>query len=510
MQHKHEYVVKAGGFQEKFQNSRAKVQFIGGAFANGKTTSVIVKALLLARDYPGSRGLLGRATKVKLRTTLQREFFKWCPPSWIKKFNKSDQEIELVNGTVIDLRHINQKGTDDGESTSNLLSATYDWIAIDQIEDPEIQQKDFEDLMGRLRGDTPYAGTDKTMPLDGPRWFMLTANPTGNWVYYKLAKPVQDFRLGIDNPDLIRNQDTGEPMIEMFEGSTYDNMHNLKRDFVQGLEATYRGQMRDRYLLGKWASYDGLVYPMIEEEIHFVDHERVLNYVRKMRESHYTMRWVEGYDHGLAKPSCYILGLCDDLGNIICVDGFYKAEQPIDTSQMLIKTIRSLYGLDDEDQTILADPQLFRRGGTSDAKIVGKTVAELYADYGIRMARGNNAIANGIVKVQGYLHKNETHVNPFTSMKNAPMMYFSRKLDFVKKEIYSYHWQRQRSSGEIIDVPNDKNDHAMDVIKYITGSRPEPSVLVTSKMNIVPPQFIWYATESKSNADRDLRSSRHG
>ena len=37
-----------------------------------------------------------------------------------------------------------------------LLSATYDWIGLDQIDDPGITHKDFLDLLGRLRGDTPY------------------------------------------------------------------------------------------------------------------------------------------------------------------------------------------------------------------------------------------------------------------------------------------------------------------------------------------------------------------
>jgi hypothetical protein len=32
-------------------------------------------------------------------------------------------------------------------SSSNLLSATYDWIVVDQIEDPEITEKDFLDFL---------------------------------------------------------------------------------------------------------------------------------------------------------------------------------------------------------------------------------------------------------------------------------------------------------------------------------------------------------------------------
>lgn len=496
---KSEYVIREGSFHEKFWVSRSKIQFIGGAFANGKTTAIVMKCLMVARDYPGCRICLGRSTKVKLRTTLQREFFKWCPKSWIKRYNKTEGELELTNGSCVDFRYISQKGTDEGESTSNLLSANYDLIAIDQVEDPELQEKDFDDLMGRLRGDTEYQGDDPTMPADGPRWFLLTANPTGNWVYHKFVRPMYDYRAGIENKDLIVDEETGVPLIELFEGSTYDNAHNLKSDFIKGLESTYRGQMRDRYLLGKWASYEGLVYPMVDEQIHFVDHEQIMRYVQRMRETKYNLRWLEAYDHGLHSPTCYLLGLVDDEGNILWIDGFYKPEHTIAASAQLIKMIRLMHGVPD-DNPIYADPAIFRRGGTSDSRVVGSTVANLYQqDFGIQMTRGNNDIANGIVKVQGYLHQHKYHQSPFTGKAGAPFMYFSRKLTFVHKEIFSYHWKRQKSSGEIVDEPMDKNDHAMDAIKYATGVRPSPSELVTNKLSILPNAFMWYAVESKQN-----------
>ena len=87
-----------------------------------------------------------------------------------------------------------QGGGDGTASTSNLLSATYDWIIVDQMEDPEITEKDFDDLLGRLRGMTPYAGDDPTMPRTGPRWFIVTANPTRNWFYKKLIRPYQLYK----------------------------------------------------------------------------------------------------------------------------------------------------------------------------------------------------------------------------------------------------------------------------------------------------------------------------
>ena len=85
----------------------------------------------------------------------------------------------MKNGSTVNFRYVAQQGKQTEDSKSNLLSATYDWIIVDQMEDPEFSHKDFMDLMGRLRGNTEYSGDDPSMPRVGPRWFMATLNPTG-------------------------------------------------------------------------------------------------------------------------------------------------------------------------------------------------------------------------------------------------------------------------------------------------------------------------------------------
>jgi phage terminase large subunit len=238
------YKLTEGGLQDQFQKSRAKVQMFGGGFGNGKTTAGVVKALQLARDYPGSNGLIARSTYPKLNDTVRKEFLSWCPNKWIaRKALSTDNVVELTNGSVINFRYIAQQNKNGESSTSNLLSATYDWILVDQVEDPEISQKDFNDLLGRLRGSAVYEGDDDTMPRTGPRWMMLLCNPTRNWVYRKLIKPLHDYKRGIMNPDLLIDVNTGEPMIELFEGSTYTNKENLPEDFIQTLEAAYKGDI---------------------------------------------------------------------------------------------------------------------------------------------------------------------------------------------------------------------------------------------------------------------------
>lgn len=483
------YKLEEGGLQERFQKSRAKVQLFGGGYANGKTTSAVIKALGLARDYPGSNGLIARATYPKLNDTIRKEFEAWCPPKWIERFPKSiENTCYLTNGTVVNFRYVQQTGKANESSTSNLLSATYDWIVIDQLEDPEISEKDFLDLLGRLRGQTAYQGDDDTMPSSGPRWLIAMCNPTRNWVYRKLIKPIQDKKNGIDNPDLLVDEETGVVQIELFEGSTYENKNNLPKDYIKGLEMSYRGQMRERFLLGKWGAYEGLVYPEYDPQHHVVDHELMLQYWDEFKGLGAIKNTLEAYDHGIASPACYGFGFVNTAGDVFLMDGYYEKEKTIRELGLGIKRIRSNYGVtnssigDEYDPVIFGDPSIFKRT-SGNTRTVGTTVAGLFREDGIKMVRANNDIVSGIAKVQSYLYSDPYHKHPiFDDVVGAPRLYISNKLTWFDQEISDYYWKKD-SAGQYEDVPMDRNDHAMDMIKYMFTHRPR---VATFRMTAPP------------------------
>lgn len=379
-----EFKLLRDGLQHRFLQSRAKIQIYGGGYGNGKTTAAVAKVLRVANEYPGANILMSRATFPKLNDTLRKEFLKWCPKEWIKSFPMSvnaSNTCTLHNGTMINFRYIQQQGKSEEQSTSNLLSATYDLIVVDQMEDPEISHKDFLDLLGRLRGSAIYRENDPTMPRNGPRWFIITLNPTRNWVYKELIAPLHHYqRTGEILPNLlcVRDPDTDVPkrdsegnpymMIELHEGSTYDNAHNLDADFIQTLESAYQGQMKARFLKGEWASYEGLIYPQFNEPVHMIQESHIKAYLERLDDDGYKIEWREAYDFGLAAPSCYLASFIDPHGNIIVVDGYYQAEYNIDQQFDHIKTLRRQWGVSAEN-FIYADPDIMRRKGSKGEKI---------------------------------------------------------------------------------------------------------------------------------------------
>lgn len=532
-----EYKLIPDSIQDKFGKLRTKVQIFGGGYGNGKTAAACVqKALKVAHDYPGANILIARATYPKLNDTIRKEFIKWCPTSWIESFplsKNADNTCKLKNGTQINFRYIAQQGKaasegDGGQTTSNLLSATYDLIIVDQLEDPEITEKDFNDLLGRLRGNARYIGNDPTMPLTGPRWFVACVNPTRNWVYRKLVAPLKKYldhglvtdellclrepmelKNGELNPNAdqpILDQDGNiQVLISLVEGSTYTNAHNLGDDFIQTLESAYRGQSRERFLYGKWAAYEGLVHPEFSEIDHTMPRSEMLEYYETLLSRGVIPQFLEGYDFGMTEPSCYLLSFVDRYKNIFIVNGFYKSEleMDIEDQKRTIHEMRRELGA--EDETINADPAIFKR--TQVTKQSGaKTIAQLLGagTYGVRTRASDNEIARGITKVNQYLTISDMHRHPTRGHRGAPHLFVAQELQFVINEFTSYYW-KTGTDGKRIDVPVDKNDHAMNTIKYKLSREPDLA------LRIKKPKEKTYLHSWGEAADTETQGSRrHG
>lgn len=511
-----EYRINEGSMHERFLASRAKIQIIGGGFGNGKTAATCVKVIQIMQDYPGANALIARSTFPKLNDTIKQEFQKWCPPRLISSFpqsKNSDNTAKLSNGGRINFRYIAQQGKQAESTTSNLLSATYDIAAIDQMEDPEIVEKDFYDILGRMRGNSIYRGNDPTMPKSGPRWLILTCNPTANWFYRRIIYPYHRYMAtGEILPDLLVERIDGEPvmvdgkpilMMELFEGSTYENKDNLGADFVKSLESIYRGQMKERFLLGKWAAFEGLIYPEFDELIHMQSPEAMQELYEENIYYKGGVDQIEGYDFGIADPSCYLYGYVDASGIVHILDGFHRAEMSVRDQIAEIKRIRVKFG--GRDDMILADPSIFRRSNTG-AQQIGATTAEIFYDSGkgVRMMRASNDIDSGILKVKAYLQHYDYLRNPYRGDAGSPRMFIASHLEFLRDQYTTYMWDKNKD-GSPMDKPKGGRDHAMDTTKYLLTNMPGPAE-IKPPVSKIPAYMQWH----EINTQVDEKAHRYG
>lgn len=489
--------------QSKFLGSRNQIQIFGGGFGNGKTGTTCVKILDVAINYPGSRGVFARSTKPKLEDTVKPEFFKWCPADWIAKMpTEKHNDCILKNGSSIHFRHVRQEGKGRGENASNLLSATYDYAAVDQIDDPAFTHKDLLDLMGRLRGTTKYVGNDSTMPHIGPQWLMITCNPTRNWVFRELVNPLHIYRRnGVITSKLIYDKHTKRCLIDLFEADTYSNMHNTGENYVRLLEAAYKGSMAERFLKGKWGAYEGLVYPEFDNAIHVLEQHQLAEYIKSVIASG-QFGIIEGYDHGIVVPSCYMLGVVDKYNNTYIIDGIYEVGLKIADFSDRIHEIRKSWNIIPSDP-IDADPAIFRKSNTN-RELVGESVAQMYNDEGIIMRRGNNNIESGVAKIASHLAMQKLHYNPVTGEYGSPHLFFSTALEWLANEMGDYYWNRN-ISGDNVDKPRDTNDHAMDTLKYMYTSRPRIGRSLVIQKRELPAALRNWSEDTRQNDRPNIR-----
>lgn len=453
-------------WQYDFFNSRNDINAYTGGYGNGKTAAGCIRALTVASTYENARCLVGRATRPKLEDSTKKEMLKWIPEDWVERW-PSERRNDLIlkkTHSAIEFRHVRLEGKGKGEEQSNLLSATYDYIFIDQFDDPEFGYKDFEDLIGRLRGTARYVGDDPTWPRVGPQMLDFTANPTRNWLFREIVSPYFTYKkTGFVTSKLLFDKENKRPILTVFNAPTRANKRNVGAKYEKRMETVFRGVMKKRFVDGDWDAYEGLIYPDYNDATHLIRSEDIREYVARGLVNG-TLGIIEGYDYGQASPACYLLAFVDANHNVIVADGFYEAMKSVEWQAAKIKSIRDMWKVIPAE-SIYADPAIFK-GRNATAKEIGKTIAELFADERISMQPGNNGIASGIEKVSTYMSIDKMHVHPITENVGSPRLYFNNELEFIQNEIADYYWNKN-TVGQNVDKPIDKNDHSMDTLKYM-------------------------------------------
>lgn len=482
-------------WQLNFFECREEVAGFTGGFGNGKTSVMGVLACYVAENYENARVLVGRATRTKLEDSTKPEIMKWVPEDSVARWpSERWNNIEFARTkSRIEFRHVRQEGKGKGEEQSNLLSATYDAIFIDQMDDPEFSYKDFADLFGRLRGTAKYIGDDPTFPRVGPQWLRFGANPTRNWLYREVCGPYFLWeKTGLITPKLLIDPDTRKPIMRVFNAPSEANKKHTGERFSKRMQIVFRGAMFDRYVKAKWDAYEGLVYPDYSDTVHLVDHGDLTAYIKEQLAND-ALGIAEAYDYGKIVPSCYGLAFFNEVGDVFLTDGFYEANAGIPKQAKWIKEIRNEWKVI-PTEPIFGDPQLFKK---TEAQKNGDntSIVSMFEEHDITMQRGANDITSGIEKVSSYLTIDKLHLHPIKRTYGAPRIFVSSKLDWWHNEIADYYWNKN-IAGQNVDKPMDRNDHAMDMTKYLLTKRNRVIGSIQRRRRIIDPRaLMWQEVE---------------
>ena len=314
--------------------------FYGGA-GSGKSHFVAQKVLLKALQYK-RKVLIVRKVGNTLKDSVWAMFLKllYQMSAVIKSVNKSEYTIELVNGTVLLF-----KGLDDPEKIKSIEGITD--IVVEEAS--ELTEDDFDQLNLRLRASC------------GMLQIHLMFNPVSkaNWVYKRFFKD-------------------GTPEDTVIVHTTYKDNPHLPKEYIDSLlrlERTNPAYFKI-YVLGDFATLDKLVFPV--KTVRIVNKEEVSNY----------LFWV-GMDFGYTNdPTAITWGYVDQENKRLFITGEYDKKGM--TNDVIAETLISL-GLGKE--RIVAD--------SAEPKSIGE-LRKFGISRITPAVKGPDSVKNSIDRLQRY------------------------------------------------------------------------------------------------------------
>ena len=435
----------ASAIQEAYiWNTKRESMFDGGV-GNGKTTGGLMRLLILAREFPGSRWVVARQTYKTLMNTTRKTFDKVCPKQWVTRDVK--ENMVLANGSEILWLHLDEM------SEADLRSLEINGAFISQAEEIAPEMWDFIDSrVGR------WHRPGWSSPCPGYTWG--ECNPNGHdWIYFRF------------HPEVVGND---HPTRAYFFGATSINKEMLDRyspgyyDMLMKKPETWKR----RWVFGSRDIFEGAIHPDFKREVHVYNADKFDPFDSCNIKS--CWGW---FDYGLSAPTCLLLSASTSDNFHFITHEYYERSTPGRTIkisdhaaaiQKLMRqnryTIRGIY----------ADPSIFFEE-TRDRKVATTSVAQEYRECGLYLQKADNNEVTSVSNLQELFYVNPDLPNPVTRHKGSPRLFISSRCENLIDQI-----QLQRHAETRNQLTGEKEyteeraegipDHAYDPLRYFANS----------------------------------------
>lgn len=210
---------------------------------------------------------------------------------------------------------------------------------------------------------------------------------------------------------------------------TIDDNPFLPEAFVENLKREYRGTVfYDRYILGRWALAEGLIYPMFGES-NIVDEEPP------------TGRYYISVDYGTLNPFSAGLWCVTKQGAVRIKEYYYsgRGTQKQLTDEEYYQAIRELADGYNVDYVVI-DPS------------AASFITTVFRHNEFHVVKANNDVMDGIRRTSVYLKSGELKIH--------------RQCKDAIREFGLYRWDEESTVDKVIKA----DDHAMDDIRYFANT----------------------------------------
>ena len=419
--------------QRAFHASGAMHRFAVGGVRSGKSLAGCVEALLMALEYPGSVGLIGRWTYRELMSTTWRQFKQIVPRELIYTVR------ENPNSCYIDLRvgggKVSRIWGYHLSNISAIQSMELDWAFVDEAAQipPERVQESWSMLKSRLAG-----------PV-GPNRIWAVSNPNGLDFFHSqfVAKEL--------------------PLHAWFRCPTEGNRSNLPIGYIENQRRSNPQQWVRKMIDAEFVELTGNVLPQFDSDVHVIG--------RFIPPPHWP--YYVSIDPGLADPTAALLYTVSETGVIVFLDELYEVGLTIGQQA---EAIKRLVGTRRVEQFIIDPSTKSRSAETGVARI------DQYRSAGLPVWPGNHEIDASIALIQQLLLPAEERRHPVTGQPWSPGLLICEPCGNLRREIGGWVWDTRRGK------PRGGEDHAIDSCRYACMARPRAAKPLLG--NLARPDFV--------------------
>ena len=342
--------------QKQFCQSRSRYTAYGGARGGGKTHVLLRKAAGGALTYPGIKILIVRREYPELEQNIILPMQKLIPPE-VGSYNGSMRMMFFCNGSIIKFGHY---GAGDDQEYQGL---EFDWIFMEEA--TQFSESQFRTLGACLRGATKF-----------PRRMYLTCNPGGiGHLWVKRLFVDREYREGEKAKDYTFIPATVDDNPQLLEASPeYKQMLDLLPEDV-----------RRAWRYGDWNAMAGTFFPEFRKETHVI-----APFVRVPRE----WKKYRAFDYGLDMFAC--------LWVAVDFEGRAYVYREVQQSGLIVseaaKLANALTPPEEHIEFTIAPPDMWNRQKDS-----GRSMAEIFAQYGLGLLKASNNRVQGWMAVKELL-----------------------------------------------------------------------------------------------------------
>jgi len=406
------------GAANKLFHCRDPMVLMDGPAGTGKTRAILEKINALANKYPGSRHLITRATRASMSesvlVTFEEKVMGLTHPVVQGPSRETRKVYRYPNGSAIVVVGLDNPG--------RTFSSEFDTFTV--FEAWEITENDWELLFRTLRhGKMPYTqAIADTNPAGPTHWLNQRANR------------------GALTRLISRHEDN--PFIYDVKTQTWTERG---KQYIATLDAL-TGHRKERLRYGRWVAAEGVVYSEFDAAAHIID----------KLPPRFDQLWKRRYrviDFGYNDPFvCQWWAVLDDVA--VMYREWYMSRRLVEDHAKIILR----WSGHEQFEATLADHDREDR--------------ETLHRHGVETIPADKEISTGIDAVKARLAVQATGQPRLLFYKHA-LIEADSELSNQKRptstleEFDCYAWKQKRD-GIAKDVPEDRDNHGMDAMRYLS------------------------------------------